>query len=110
MDLVVSVYLLVKELPCEEKYELSAQIRRAAVSIPSNIAEGFGRNSPKAFLHFLHIAYGSAAELETQLIMAQRLDFLTLEQIEPVSKEILSIQKMIYSLTKRINEKLYNSE
>ena len=66
MDLVIEVYNLVKELPKEEQYALSDQMRRAAVSIPSNIAEGQSRNSTKEFIQFLSVAKGSNAELQTQ--------------------------------------------
>lgn len=69
MDLVVEVYTLVKKLPKEEKYALSDQMRRSVVSIPSNIAEGYTRNSTTEYLRFLSIANGSRTELETQLII-----------------------------------------
>ena len=71
MELAEKVYLLVKALPKEETYALSDQMRRAAVSIPSNIAEGHARQSQKEFLQFLCIARGSRAELETQLLLAR---------------------------------------
>jgi len=73
MDLVVAVYELVKELPAEERYGLVSQMQRAAVSIPSNIAEGKMRGTRKDYVHFLRIAYGSGAELETQFELSQRL-------------------------------------
>jgi four helix bundle protein len=66
MDLVVAIYYLTKDFPKEEVYGLTGQIRRAAVSIPSNIAEGQGRNSTKELLHYLSIAYGSLSEIETK--------------------------------------------
>ena len=76
MLLVEEVYRLVKMLPKEETYALSDQMRRAAISIPSNIAEGNARNSPKEFQQFLYISLGSAAELETQLLICQRLGYI----------------------------------
>ena len=76
MDLVVEVYCLVRKLPKEELYALSDQIRRAVVSIPSNIAEGQQRNSKNDFKHFLTIARGSNAEVETQLLICVRLTYL----------------------------------
>ncbi len=77
MDLVVEVYKLVRNLPKEELYALSNQMRRAAVSVPSNIAEGQKRNSTKEFVQFLSFAKGSAAELQTQLLICNRLDYFT---------------------------------
>jgi four helix bundle protein len=75
MQLVKAIYELTAEFPGEERYGLSQQMRRAAVSIPSNIAEGAGRNSPKEFLNFIGISRGSLAELETQLQLAVMLGF-----------------------------------
>jgi four helix bundle protein len=74
--LVVRVYQLVKSFPQEELYALTSQIKRAAVSIPSNISEGYGRNTDKSFSHFLDISRGSLYELETQLIIAKELEFV----------------------------------
>jgi four helix bundle protein len=75
MQLVKAVYELTGEFPAEERYGLSQQMRRAAVSIPSNLAEGAGRNGAKEYLHFIGIARGSLAELDTQLQLAVMLDF-----------------------------------
>ena len=77
MRLTVEVYRLSEQFPKHETYGLTSQLQRSAVSLPSNIAEGHGRNSPKEFNHFLGIALGSLAELETQLILAQHLNYLT---------------------------------
>ena len=79
MELAEVVYRLQKTLPKEEVYGLGDQIRRAVVSIPSNIAEGFGRDSTKDFQHFLTIARGSLFEVKTQLLLAQRLHYLTID-------------------------------
>ncbi|MFW5820247.1 MAG: four helix bundle protein [Bacteroidota bacterium] len=76
MDLVADVYKLTKDFPSEEKFSLVNQMRRAAVSIHGNIAEGAGRTSSKEFSHFLSIAMGSTCELETQFILSRRLGFL----------------------------------
>jgi len=86
IDLVIEVYRIVKVLPQEEVYDLSSQMRRAAVSIPSNIAEGYGRNSDNELIRFLNIASGSLAELETQIIIANRLALLTHAQTQPVTE------------------------
>ena len=76
MSLVVEVYRVTKLFPKEELFGLTSQLRRAAVSIPSNIAEGQGRTSTKEFLHHLSIAYGSLCEAETQILIAKKLDYL----------------------------------
>ena len=80
MDLVLEVYHLVKKLPKEEIYALSDQMRRSAVSIPSNIAEGHGRNSDRELIHYLYIARGSKAELDTQIQIAINLGYFTSEE------------------------------
>ena len=77
MNLTLDVYHLTQHFPKEEKFNLTSQIRRSAVSVPSNIAEGAGRNTNKDFNNFLGIATGSCYELETQLILSKRLGFLT---------------------------------
>ena len=102
MDLVEEVYRLVKLLPREETYALSDQMRRAAVSIPSNIAEGHGRNSEKEFLRFLSIAQGSRAELDTQIEICIRLKYIDVEQVvaaQNLSNEVgKMLRKMIQNL------------
>ena len=102
MDLVVEVYQLVKKLPKEELFALSDQIRRAVISIPSNIAEGQGRNSSKEFIHFLSIAKGSKAELETQLLLCVRINYLTESEIEKAMSLIEEVGKMLNSLQKKL--------
>lgn len=81
IELTKAVYLLVSDLPNDEKYGLSSQIKRCSVSIPSNIAEGAGRNSNKEFKHFLSIANGSTYELQTQLILLTELNLITIEKV-----------------------------
>jgi four helix bundle protein len=75
-DIVISTYKLSKSFPQEELYALTSQIKRAAISIPSNIAEGYGRNTDKSFSHFIDISRGSLYELETQLLIAKELEFV----------------------------------
>lgn len=81
VDLVVAVHQVTRLWPAEERYGLTAQIQRAAVSVPSNLAEGQGRRSDKEFSRYCHIAHGSLREVETQLIIAQRLGYLSSEQL-----------------------------
>ena len=95
MDLVDEIYRLVKYLPKEETYALSDQMRRCCVSIPSNIAEGFGRNSKKEYLHFLSIANGSKSEIETQLMICIRQKFLTEAQTEKAISLCKEVGKML---------------
>jgi four helix bundle protein len=102
MDLVEEVYKLVKWLPKEELHALSDQMRRAAVSIPSNIAEGQARNSTKEFIQFLPIAQGSKAELQTQILLCERLNYLTREQIKPALVLTEEVGKMAYALKQKL--------
>ena len=102
MDLVVEIYGLVKLLPKTEEYALSDQMRRAAVSIPSNIAEGQQRRSGKEFVRFLYIANGSCAELKTQLLICQRLKYLDAAQIKHATELCDEIGKMLNSLIHKL--------
>lgn len=95
MDMVVEVYKLVNKLPNEELYSLSSQIRRAAVSVPSNIAEGQKRNSTKEFAQFLSFAKGSNAELQTQLLICTRLGFMTENDIKTAYDLTVEIDRML---------------
>jgi len=105
IELVVKIYRLVSNFPKEERFGLVDQMKRAAVSIPSNIAEGAARNSQKEFLQFLHVALGSIAELETQLIISKKLGFLNNENIfEDLEKIKSKLLGLIRYLRKR-NEK-----
>ncbi|MDV3951476.1 four helix bundle protein [Elizabethkingia anophelis] len=103
MDLVTDIYELVKNFPAEEKYNLTSQIKRSSVSIPSNIAEGAGRKSNLEFIQFLNIASGSLSELETQLEIAIRLKFIT--ENEELFKKIIFIRIMITNLKKSLSNK-----
>lgn len=95
-------YLLVKKLPKEELYALSDQMKRAAISIPSNIAEGQSRNSKNEFIHFLSIARGSKSELETQFLLCKEIGYLSDEEIQPAMTILEEIGKMISSLTRKL--------
>ena len=106
MDLTVEIYKLVKLLPKEETYALSDQMRRAVVSIPSNIAEGQGRNSTKEFINFLTISRGSQNELETQLQICIRLNYITEKDAENALNLCEEIGKMLNSLIKKLRQTL----
>ena len=102
IELVKSIYEITKLFPSNEQFGLTSQMRRAAVSIPSNTAEGCGRNSDKELIHFLYISLGSAAELETQIIISKELGFLENEKSEQLQSLIFEIIKMTSSLIKSI--------
>lgn len=101
MDLVEKVYELTSLFPKEEKFGLISQIHRSAISIPSNISEGAGRNSNKDFRNFLGIANGSINELSTQLELANRIGYLKSNDLEEVFNLINEIQKINYTLIKK---------
>lgn len=106
IDLVTSVYLLTHSFPNVEKFGLVSQINRSAVSIPSNIAEGAGRNSDKEFVQFLSIAQASSYELETQLIISKNLNYLSLEELNHLLEQIEEVQKMNYSIQSKFKQKV----
>ena len=99
---VTSIYAVTKDFPPSEVYGISNQIRRSAVSIPSNIAEGSARQGNKEFVHFLYISLGSLAELETQLIIASNLEYLLLKDYESLLTNLVEIRKMLLGLIKYI--------
>ncbi len=98
VELATDVYRISGSFPKEETYGLTSQIRRSVVSIASNIAEGAGRNHKNEFVQFLSIAYASAYELETQLIIAKNLKFLSNPDFELLIKAVEEVQKMLYGL------------
>ena len=102
MDLVELVYQVTQTFPKEELYGLTNQVRRAAVSIPSNIAEGQARKSTAEFKNFLSIAQGSRAELETQILVAQRLNYLSVHAADQILALSEEIKRMVYSLTAKL--------
>ena len=104
MELVEEVYRLVRRLPPEERYALSDQMRRAVVSIPSNIAEGHGRFSSREFVQFLSIAKGSLYELTTQLLVCVRVGYLTEADIHQSKEFCNEIERMLSAFITRINE------
>ena len=102
MNLTEEVYKAVIDFPNDEKFGLSSQIKRSAVSIPSNIAEGAGRNSKNEFKHFLAIANGSSYELQTQLILAEKFNYIKEKQLKNLITLIIEIQKMNYSFQTKL--------
>lgn len=104
MNLVEAVYKTTADFPVEEKYGLSSQIRRCAVSVPSNIAEGFMRKSTKEYIQFLYISLGSLGELDTQLEISNRLKYISNQG--SLNNQTLIIRKQLYGLVKSLKNKL----
>ena len=98
IKLAKAVYKLTEKFPRQETYALADQIRRAVVSVPSNIAEGQARKAPGDFKRFLYISLGSLAEVDTQLILAQEFGYLNKEDIEPLDEQIQGLRKKLYAL------------
>lgn len=102
MDLVESIYRITDKLPAKEQWGLVSQMRRAAVSVPSNIAEGYGRQSSGNYIQFLSISRGSLLELETQLELCIRLQYFTRIDSEKILTDMMEINKMLTSLIYKI--------
>jgi four helix bundle protein len=98
IKLAKAVYKITEKFPRQETYALADQVRRAVVSVPSNIAEGQARKAPGDFRRFLHIALGSLAEVDTQLILAQEFGYVSQEDINGLDGQIQSLRKKIYAL------------
>jgi four helix bundle protein len=103
--LCIFIYKLTRNFPKEELYCLTSQIRRAAVSIPSNIAEGYGRGAIKEYIRFLYIAYGSYCELETQLLLCYDLGYVAKEQKREILEHAKEIERMLKALIKSLEKK-----
>ena len=98
----IAIYQVTKHFPSEEKFGLISQIRRASISIESNLAEGCGRNSDKEFARFVSIAQGSAFEVRCQLILARDLDYISGEVFQSLQKQILEINRMLNALYQKL--------
>ncbi len=111
MNLTEGIYVITKGFPREELYGLTSQMRRAAVSIPSNIAEGQGRGSDREFARFLEIAHGSLAELDTQLLISLRLGYINSTKVKEIQNSMEEIGKMIRALIRKFrHDPVYNTE
>lgn len=106
MILVTEVYLLTNSFPKEEIYGLTSQIRRSSISIPSNIAEGYGRDGNKDYLKFLNIAISSLFEIQTQLEISFNLKYITENQFNKTLEESREIERMLSSFTRKIKERI----
>ena len=105
MELVCEVYEVTRNFPDTERYGLTSQMRRSAVSVPSNIAEGWSRNSARSFISYLNIAAGSMSELLTQLEIARRINYISDEKTIHLNLKGIEISKMLYMLTKKIESR-----
>jgi four helix bundle protein len=106
MDVVEAVYKATRQFPKEELFVLTSQMRRASISVPSNIAEGQGRNSTKEFIHHLSISYGSLTELETQILIAERLGYTATDQTATLLKQTAEVGRLLNGLTKALEARL----
>jgi len=109
LDLVVASYQLTKQFPDREKFGLSSQLQRAAVSVPANIAEGHGRRATRAYLNHLSIANGSLAELETHVFLAMRLGYVTESDLAPGLSLIEEVRRMLAALRNKLSDQLPES-
>ena len=107
--LCLGLYKLTRQFPSVEKFSLTSQIRRAVVSIPSNIAEGYGRRTTADYIRFLYIAYGSVCELETQVMITRDLGYVGMEAFNKIHSEIGSVERMLKALIKSLEEKSSSS-
>lgn len=105
MELAEEVYRITKDFPKEELFGLTSQMRRAATSVPANIAEGWARRGTKEFLQFLNIASGSLRELETYLLLAQRISLATQAQVEPLLDLVHTLGKQLIALQRSLSAK-----
>jgi four helix bundle protein len=105
MELVCEVYEVTRNFPDTERYALTSQMRRCAISVPSNIAEGWSRNSARSFISYLNIASGSMSELLTQLEIARRINYISAERMQALEHRGIQISKMLYMLIKKIESR-----
>jgi four helix bundle protein len=104
--LCIAIYIVTKRFPKEEKFGLTSQVRRAAVSVPSNIAEGYGRKTTPEYIHALYVAYGSNCELETQILLSRDLGYIEVEDMRRLQEDIGEVERMLKALIKSLEKKL----
>lgn len=102
IEIVDKIYALTKNFPAEEKYGIAIQMQKSAISIPSNIAEGFARHYSKEYTQFLYVALGSCAELETQLIISNRRNYIVQKEMEELQEDIDHESRMLMNLIKSL--------
>jgi four helix bundle protein len=102
MDLVVEVYRVTAKFPNDERFGLTAQLRKAAVSVPANVAEGSARSTSREYSYFASISRGSVAEMETELIVAERLGYITSDVLEPMLERTDHISRMLTNLRRSL--------
>ena len=110
IDFVSSIYLMTRSLPKEELFGLVSQMRRTAVSVPSNIAEGYARGTDKEKIHFLRISSGSMSELETQLTLCLKLGYISQEEYNTTSEKLVSVWKQLNALISVIEKRINSQE
>lgn len=108
-ELAIQIYRATSRIPASERFGLTSQMRRAAVSISSNIAEGCGRSGVRELIHFLHVSLGSASELESQLRLAVGLGFLTGSEAAPLLSQTCDLKKMLAGLIKSLRKRINRS-
>ena len=107
-QLCLEIYKITKGFPDEEKYGLTSQLRRAAVSVPSNISEGYGRKTTPEYIQFLYIAYGSTCEIETQILLSGDLGYINTGKLEMLNEGIREVERMLKALIKSLENKHSN--
>ena len=107
--LCIEVYKITRDFPKEEKFGLTSQIRRAVVSVPSNIAEGYGRKTSLEYIHALYVAYGSHCELETQILLSGDLGYIQVEDMQKLQENIAEVERMLKALIKSLERKVSKS-
>ncbi len=104
-QLCLKIYTITRDFPKQETYGLTSQIRRAAISIPSNIAEGYGRKTTPDYIRYLYIAYGSNCELETQILLSGDLEYINSEKLKEIQEAMGEVERMLKALIKSLEKR-----